>query len=111
MSWKVIDSLDHLDQIVDLSKNKNIVLFKHSTRCSISTIAKMRLEEEWNISKDDFEKYYLDLIRYRNISNEISERFQVHHESPQILVIRNGEAIYDVSHLDISILDIESTFI
>ena len=111
MSWKVIDSLDHLDQIVDLSKNKNIVLFKHSTRCSISTIAKMRLEEEWNISKDDFEKYYLDLIRYRNISNEISERFQVHHESPQILVIRNGEAIYDVSHLDISIFDIESTFI
>lgn len=111
MAWKVLDQLSQLNNLVDLSHDKYVIVFKHSTRCPISSVAKMRLEDNWTSSRSEFDLYYLDLISYRDISNQISEQFDVHHESPQIIVIRNGEAIYDVSHLDISINDIEEVMV
>ena len=73
-----------------------MVIFKHSTRCSISSMAKNRLERV--PAPDHIRFYYLDLIRYRSVSNKVAELFQVWHESPQVLLLKNGECVYDESH-------------
>ena len=109
MSWKKLDSISQLDQIIEESKEKSVLVFKHSTRCSISSMAWSRMERNWQ--EEDNEKvspYFLDLIAYRAISNEIAVRLSVPHASPQVILIKNGEAIYDNSHMGISYQDIIS---
>jgi bacillithiol system protein YtxJ len=80
------------------------VIFKHSTRCSTSAMVKGRLERARTPEAIDF--YYLDLISYRPVSNKIAADFSVPHESPQILLILNGECVYDESHIGITMDDI-----
>lgn len=109
MSWKKLDSVSQLDQIIEESKEKSVLVFKHSTRCSISSMAWSRIERNWK--QEDNEKvspYFLDLIAFRAISDEIARRFSVPHASPQIILIRNGEAIYDDSHMGINYQEIIS---
>ena len=96
MNWIALTDIAQLDRVVEDSTTKPVLLFKHSTRCSISDMAKARLDRS-NLS-DTMDAYYLDLITYRPLSQAIAERFAVHHESPQILLIRNGECILDASH-------------
>jgi bacillithiol system protein YtxJ len=105
MNWKIITDENQLEEIREKSAERPQIIFKHSTRCSISSVAKSRLDRSSDPEGMDF--YYLDLIRYRSISNKISELFEVHHESPQILLIKNGECIYDESHLSISIDEVK----
>lgn len=101
MPWINLDSLQQLSQIEMLSAIKPQIIFKHSTRCSVSVMIKNRLEKEnWEEVSANF--YYLDLLNYREISNAVAEKFKVHHESPQVLVVKNGECIYDESHLGIT---------
>jgi bacillithiol system protein YtxJ len=104
MNWIELNDESQLEQIVEQSKVQPIVIFKHSTRCSISSMAKNRLERETPAENLPF--YYLDLLRHRPISQKIAEDFQVHHESPQILIIKNGECIYDESHNGINMQEI-----
>ena len=104
MNWIDIADEKQLEQIKEQSRQQPVVIFKHSTRCSISSMAKSRLEREKPTENVLF--YYLDLIRYRPISNKVAEVFQVHHESPQVLIIKNGECVYDESHNGISMQDI-----
>ncbi len=106
MDWNPLTNSQELRQIVDRSHQVPCLIFKHSTRCSISFMAMHRLETQWDFDASQIEPYYLDLISYRNISNEIAEYFQVYHESPQMLLIINGECIHDASHLDISVEEI-----
>ncbi|MEN0006232.1 MAG: bacillithiol system redox-active protein YtxJ [Bacteroidota bacterium] len=110
LDWIKLNSLDQLDHIVAESSSTPTVIFKHSTRCSISSIAKMRLEDRWDFTADELKAYYLDLISYRAISNAVADRFAVHHESPQLLLIRNGECTYEASHLDISVEELKECF-
>lgn len=100
MQWKILSSEAQLSEIVNNSQYKPQVVFKHSTRCSVSSMAKARLEK--NIFPESADFYYLDLIANRNISTKIAEDFKVWHESPQVIVIKNGEAVYDESHSGIS---------
>lgn len=106
MNWIELNSAEQLEQIKERSKTQAVAIFKHSTRCSISSMAKNRLEREANTDNIPF--YYLDLIRYRDISNKVASDFHVHHESPQILVIKNGECTYDESHNGINMADIKA---
>jgi len=99
MNWISLTEPSQLDLLVDRSKTKPQVIFKHSTRCSISSTAKHRLESARESEAVDF--YYLDLISFRDISNTIAEKFDVPHASPQVLVIRDGACIFDESHLGI----------
>jgi bacillithiol system protein YtxJ len=105
MNWIPLTELDQLNSIEKDSHDKNIVLFKHSTRCSISDMAKGRLDRAPNIEQADF--YYLDLIAHRDISNEIATRFQVHHQSPQIILLRKGDCVYSESHNGITTQELE----
>ena len=104
MHWIHLTDDDQLNQIITNSQSRPQVIFKHSTRCSISALALQRLKKSDTPADMDF--YYLDILAHRPISNKIAEVFQVHHESPQIIVLRDGECIYDESHLAISMDDI-----
>jgi bacillithiol system protein YtxJ len=104
MDWIELKDEAQLEEIRLKSKNTPQVIFKHSTRCSISSMAKSRLERA--TSFPDINYYLLDLIQYRNISQKIAEDFDVHHESPQILLIKDGACIYDESHSGINIEEI-----
>lgn len=104
--WNFLTKLEQVNDLIETSWQKPCIIFKHSTRCSVSAVAKYRLDSDWNFNKDALEAYFLDIIQYRAVSNHISEIFQVYHESPQLLLIRNGECVYDASHLDISVADL-----
>jgi bacillithiol system protein YtxJ len=102
--WKVMHQLEDIDDIVRLSALRPQLIFKHSTRCNISSVAKRRLENAGPAEGIDF--HYLDIISNRNISNRIGQVFDVWHESPQVLLIADGECIYDESHMGINMDDI-----
>ncbi|MFP5080435.1 bacillithiol system redox-active protein YtxJ [Pedobacter sp. JCM 36344] len=100
MQWKYITDLD---QINNIKKQEGYsLIFKHSTRCSVSMMAKRRFEMDWEAIPENTSLYFLDLIKYRPISVQIAETFQVQHESPQILLIKDGNCVLDASHSDIS---------
>ena len=107
MNWIPLNLLTQIKQIVENSYRTPCLIFKHSTRCSISSIAKFRLENSWSFSTDEMMPYFLDLISDRVISNQVAEFFQVHHESPQIILVSKGEVLLDASHLDISVEEVK----
>ncbi len=104
MNWIELSEEKQLERINEQSAGQPVVIFKHSTRCSISNMAKNRLERDNTPANALF--YYLDLLRYRNISNKIAADYAVHHESPQILLIKNGECVYEETHNGINMHDI-----
>lgn len=100
VNWIPLTDLSQLDEIVTLSNEKPVVIFKHSNRCSVSRFALKQFESEYDLT--DVDAYFLDLLEYRVISNEIASRFGVYHQSPQLLLIKEGKSVYDVSHSDIN---------
>lgn len=96
MKWLPLTKEEEIESIGEESRTKPVVIFKHSTTCSISRMAISRLEREH--APDNIIFYYLDLLRYRQVSNKVAAHYHVHHESPQMLLIRNGECVYDESH-------------
>lgn len=107
MNWVALTKKEQLDQIKNDYSNETILIFKHSTRCSISSMALNRLERSWKTSEIAISTYLLDLISYRELSNQIEKEFGVYHESPQLILIKNGKAVYDASHMAISYNDIK----
>ena len=101
MNWIQLQSTDQLNEIKNLPGYS--IIFKHSTRCSISMMAKRRFELDWDSLPEELPLYFLDLIQYREISNQIAQLFHVYHESPQLLLIKDGECILDQSHGGISV--------
>ncbi|MDB5030607.1 bacillithiol system redox-active protein YtxJ [Mucilaginibacter sp.] len=101
MKWTLLETTDQLTQIKQ--QEGYSLIFKHSTRCSISMMAKKRFELDWENLPENMPLYFLDLIQYRDVSNHVAQLFSVHHESPQLLLIKNGECILDQSHGGISV--------
>ncbi len=111
MDWIKLKDVKQLALIREQSIEKAILIFKHSTRCSISKTALDRLERNWKAEEmTEITPYYLDLISFRDISNQIASQFGVDHESPQVLIIKNGQSIYDCSHFDIDYNAIQKAF-
>lgn len=104
MNWIPLTTEAQFEEILVKSGNKPQVIFKHSTRCGTSSMVLSRLERSTAPESIDF--YFLDLIAHRNISNKISETLKVYHESPQVIMIKNGECIYDESHMGITMDDL-----
>jgi len=103
MEWNKLTDESQLAEIVQISEMQPVLIFKHSTRCSISSTAKDRLERNWKTDKENtIMPFYLDLIAHRNISNAISVRFAVLHESPQVLLIKGGRVVHKASHMSIN---------
>lgn len=104
--WETLKSETQIDEILEASNQKPQLIFKHSTRCSISSMAKSRLEREWNL--ENVQPWYLDLIAYRSISNAIADKLNVTHESPQAILLVNGNVTYHSSHNSISVAEMET---
>lgn len=111
MNWNHLTSQEQIDQIKASSSEKPALIFKHSTRCSVSSMAENRLERSWNPEEiSGMNIYHLDLIQHRDISNYIASTFDVPHESPQVLIIADGACIYHNSHMGIAYHEIKRVF-
>ncbi len=107
MNWEKLTDIAQLETIKTESVANPILIFKHSTRCSISATAMARLERNWKPENaKGLKTYYLDLIAYRPVSSKIEADFNIEHQSPQVLLIKNGKCVYDASHMAISMEEI-----
>ena len=102
LSWTPLISVEEINTIKEISKNQSILIFKHSTRCGISRMIIKQFESLFNEENKQLKVYYLDLLNFREVSSKLSEVFQVIHQSPQLLVIKNGISIYNESHYEIT---------
>ena len=100
--WQSINSIQELDDII--MSNEKVAIFKHSTRCSISTMAYRRLED---ISIPGYSVYYLDLLNFRDVSNHIASKMGVEHQSPQLIILNNKSVVGSLSHNGISQMNID----
>ncbi len=104
MNWIALTSEAQLQELISASATTPQLIFKHSTRCGISSMAKSRLERKEQPAGIDF--YFLDLLKYRNLSQQVASTFKISHESPQVLLIKNGQCVYDESHSGITMDEI-----
>ena len=97
MNWIQLTDSMQLNEIIENSNQKPILIFKHSTRCAISRMVLKQFENDFKLD-NDFQTYFLDLLQFRPISNEIESLFHVQHQSPQILLVKNGVVVHHTSH-------------
>lgn len=107
INWTPLEDLGQIEEIITLSEQMPVIIFKHSTRCSISRMALKNFENEYDLG-ENVTAYFLDLISFREVSNEIASRFNVVHQSPQLLLIVGGKSVYDVSHSSIDAQELKS---
>lgn len=103
MNWTQLNNEDGLGEVKERSTSQPVIIFKHSTRCPVSHMALSWFERSWKDEEmQGITPYYLDLVSFRNISNQIAQEFEVQHESPQLLLIKDGKCTYHRSHSSIS---------
>ncbi len=107
LPWIALTEVSKLDEIIQKSKSKTQIIFKHSTRCGISRMVMNQFVKAYNVDVNA-DLYYLDLLNFREVSNETGYKFQVIHESPQLLVIKNGVVVQHASHGDINSININT---
>ena len=98
LPWIPLNDMQQLNHIEEKSKTKTQVIFKHSTRCGISRMVINQFVDNYSLTEKDLDLYYLDLLDFRDVSNEVGYKFQVVHQSPQLLVIKNGVVVAHESH-------------
>jgi len=103
ISWIALTSIEQLEALILQSSLKPALIFKHSTRCGISRMALKSFERDYNLNEENIDLYFLDLLNFRNISNAISVKLNVQHQSPQAIAVKNEHVIYHDSHYQISI--------
>jgi bacillithiol system protein YtxJ len=103
MKWETLTSTQQFLEL--LASTRQFAIFKHSTRCAVSSMAKSRVEREWNF---DMPIYYLDLIRHRDVSDLIADTTHIEHESPQLIVFKDGQAVYHASHNGILVENVKA---
>jgi len=106
LPWIALNSLKQLDVIESASKTKTQVIFKFSTRCGVSRMVLNQFESNYDYTEEDLDLYFLDLISYRDVSNEVGYKFQVIHQSPQLLIIKNGVVVAHSSHSGVNAIDL-----
>ena len=108
INWQHLTEDTHISDIHEASFQQPILIYKHSTRCSISSMVLYRLERAWVADEMQItQPYFLDLITYRTLSNEIAKSYDVRHESPQLLLISKGECMYNCSHGSINYITLK----
>lgn len=100
LPWIKLQSIEEWNKIIEESNEKPILIFKHSTRCSISSMALNRFESEWK-GNDEINIFYLDLLSYREISNAIEKQTGIIHQSPQVIVLKENRVVYSATHSSI----------
>jgi len=110
MKWISLNRMEQLEEIKLISQTEPVLIFKHSTRCSISSNALDRLERQAsNVQNPGFKPFFLDLLAFRSISNQIENEFGIEHQSPQVLLIKNEKCVYNNSHIGINFSDLRDS--
>jgi len=99
--WNQLTEMETLDELVEISNNQTVAILKHSTSCGISRMVLRQFEQSYDLKDEQIKLYFLDLLAYRDISNKIASKFNVPHQSPQLLVIVDGKVVFDASHSSI----------
>ena len=107
INWLHLINIDQIKQIRSLSKSETVFIFKHSTRCGISKMVIKRFENMFNESMSNVKVYYLDLLNYRDVSDKVGVTFNVIHQSPQLLIIKNEVSVFNASHQDITSIKLQ----
>lgn len=107
LPWISLHSIMQLEEITENSKVKTQLIFKHSTSCGISRMVLNMFTENYSLAKNQMDLYFLDLHAHREVSNEVGVHFQVLHQSPQLLIIKNGITVFHTSHGAISEVDLQ----
>lgn len=102
VNWNQLSSEAQIESLIEESKDQPILIYKHSIRCGISSMVLERLERTWTSVDNPIKPYILDLISFRDVSNAVAQTFGVYHESPQVILIKDGKAIYNASHMQVS---------
>lgn len=100
--WNQLTEVETLDEIARISHEQPVAILKHSTRCGISRMVLKQFEQDYNLEKDKVKLYFLDLLNHREISNKIASKFNIPHESPQLIIIKDGKVVHDASHSAVS---------
>ena len=106
INWLPLTSIDGLKDLEKISKTQSVLIFKHSIRCGISSIVMKRFEGLFSQEYQNLKVYFLDILNNRTISDQIEYNFKVPHESPQLIVLKNGVSVYNASHYDITLVDL-----
>ncbi len=106
--WLILKSLEQIEEILTKSNEMPVLVFKHSDRCGVSSASKSDLDRDWDLRENEIVAYYLDVVENRAVSDEVAKRFGVRHESPQVLVIRDGAVVHTSSHWDISVRELRT---
>lgn len=101
---KEIRSMDEWERVRNQSKQELVFLMKHSSTCPISAAGYRTFDQ----FETDIPKYYLIVQRNRQLSNEIESELSIQHESPQLFLMKDGEAVWHASHFTISQSNIKS---
>ncbi len=101
LPWQLLTSIDQLKKAIENSAEKPVLLFKHSTRCSISSMALNGFQRNWTGTPEEIDIYYLDLLNHRDVSNAIESETGIPHQSPQVIVLKNKEVVYMATHSSI----------
>jgi len=107
LPWIDLTTIAQLDEVKERSNSKTQLIFKHSTRCGISKMVINQFIDNYEIEDTNVDLYYLDLLSYRDVSNEIGYKFQVIHESPQLIILRNGVVVAHGSHGAINAIELQ----
>ena len=107
INWLRLINIDQIKQIRSLSKSETVFIFKHSTRCGISKMVIKRFENMFDESMSNVKVYYLDLLNYRDVSDKVGVTFNVIHQSPQLLIIKNEVSVFNASHQDITSIKLQ----
>lgn len=106
LPWIPLNDLQQLKFIEEKSKTKTQVIFKHSTRCGISRMVMNQFISNYELTEKDLDLYYLDLLNFREVSNEVGYKFQVLHQSPQLIVVKNRGVVASASHGALNEIDL-----
>lgn len=111
INWNYLTDSSELGTLIKLSNAKPVLIFKHSTRCGISRMALKSFEREYDLNDSQIELYFLDLLNYRALSDEIATRFHISHQSPQVIVLQNEKVVYHESHYQIGVEEIKKAIL
>lgn len=106
--WHTLTKSTQLEEIEKESWDTPVVIFKHSTRCGISRMVLNNFEREYDLKGEkEVKLYFLDLLANRNLSDEVSNRFGVKHESPQMIIVKDERVVHHASHHSIQWQDVK----
>jgi len=101
LKWIQLNSLEQLDELRTVSQDMTVMIFKHSTRCGVSSMVLKEFEKSFRPNNQTV-LYFLNLLAHRDVSNAVAEQFRVQHQSPQLLVIEKGVCVKNASHYQIT---------